>query len=447
MITRTRQTHHLFDHAQLFMLCIIMSCYQAVQQSGAEVLRSTLTDSQHRELSQVVVDCTASQQQVKRTLLSWCSKHRVGFHQCQILTTSVEKKCLSDSVVVFYGVEEIQVRLHFLTGSTRDEQLGNSVKKSIDVGNQVPVVPVPTFQKFLIHTEIVGVEKTGGNKIAQSRSMDNVGRMWSKSTHTGLRGVAPSKIEERDPWDAQVDFLLTNYITLVETFLHSFLKANNVVTELILGHTGFHYEKARALASVFADPRVETVCEIGFNAGHSMLNALLAREGIQIISFDLGEYWDVYSKYSYQLLQKSFPEQVTVVLGDSTSTVPKFIRERPDQKCNVIFIDGGHTKEVAAADIFNMAPMANRTFHRLIVDDADWGDVRVAWDEAVSHGYVQETGWVHSNYCREYDLDYIVDKSLGLEVPVLKPAKNSGPLNPEVLKSTGAMSFGSYMYI
>ena len=302
---------------------------------------------------------------------------------------------------------------------------------------------IPTFNSLLPHSQLISgnTEKP----VIISRSTIHVQQIWNQRTNMELRGAAPTNLDDRDIWDNQLDFLLTNYITLVESFLHTYLRTKNVQTELILGHTGFHYEKARGLASIYADPRVETVCEIGFNAGHSSLNALLAREGIQVISFDLGEYWDKYSQYSYELLQTSFPGQLTLVLGDSTETVPKFVSENPDYKCNILFIDGGHTHEVAEADILNMAPMANDPFHRVIVDDADWGDVRRAWDEAVQDTLVQEIGWIKSNYCLEYEMEYIEDTSLMMNIPVLTPAENSGPLNPEVLGSTGAIVVGTYV--
>ena len=235
--------------------------------------------------------------------------------------------------------------------------------------------------------------------------------------------------------------------------LHSYLHSKGVVVENILGNTGLYYEKARALAAMFADPRVETVCEIGFNAGHSALNALLAREGIQVVSFDLGQFWDTYGQYSYELLQHSFPNQLTLIMGDSTVTVPKFIRERPEQKCNIIFVDGGHDFETASADISNMAALANQTYHRLIVDDANWGEVRQAWDKAIDTGIVRETGWVHSNYCRHYNYDYVMDKNLGLSIPVLSPGANAIPNSPDLddlpegtwpIMPTGSMSFGKY---
>jgi hypothetical protein len=365
-----------------------------------------------------------------------------------LLINSVQTKCQNQETVVFYEVEKPKVQLYFLSEEEfKIEQFSNTNNK-VEQQSERIVTDFPTFNSLLVHSEIFGTDTTnGGQNIIVSRLLDDIQMIWSKSKYEVLRGGAPKKIDERDAWDAQIDFLFANYMSLVESFLHANLRANNVVIELqVEGNTAFHYEKTRALAGIFADPRVETVCEIGFNAGHSMMNALLAREGIQVLSFDLGEHWDTYSKFSYQLFQKSFPNQTTIILGDSTKTVPQFIRERPDQKCNVIFVDGGHTHEIAAADIFNMAPLANRTFHRLIVDDTDNNDVRGAWEEAVSNGFVQETGMLHSNYCLAYDLDYILDETFDLLIPVLKPAENSGPLNPNDLDSTGSMTFGEYSF-
>ncbi|CAM9373070.1 unnamed protein product, partial [Choristocarpus tenellus] len=48
--------------------------------------------------------------------------------------------------------------------------------------------------------------------------------------------------------------------------------------------------------------RVTTVCEVGFNAGHSALNWLLnSRPDTKVISFDLGEH--PYVGHAAQFLQ------------------------------------------------------------------------------------------------------------------------------------------------
>jgi predicted O-methyltransferase YrrM len=40
-------------------------------------------------------------------------------------------------------------------------------------------------------------------------------------------------------------------------------------------------------------------------------------------------------------------------LGDSRKTVPTYLQQNPDTKFDVIFIDGGHSYEIANADMEN----------------------------------------------------------------------------------------------
>ena len=85
-------------------------------------------------------------------------------------------------------------------------------------------------------------------------------------------------------------FAHKRYLESAELLLHEYLRLKGQDITQIEGNTGIEVGKVRALASIFADPRVETVCEIGFNAGHSALNALLVNDGLRVLSFDLGEH-------------------------------------------------------------------------------------------------------------------------------------------------------------
>ena len=440
---------------QTWMPIIWLVSLLSTQQSTSKVVR------RYGKKQLQIVDCTVS---IEKTLLPWCSSKQLGYTECLSHIDTVQQACRHQHTVTFAAVETMAIKLQAKAVAVAEGSTGSNGSYHWDKlfasgsgpsnlhhqnNHQQFPAAIPTFHSLLVNTLIQGTVPTSNqnqNPITLSRSQQDTALIWDKRKHDKLRGAAPTNMEDRDGWDAHVDFLLTNYVSLIETFLHAYLRTQHVQTELVLGHTGFHYEKARSLIHIFADPRVETVCEIGFNAGHSALNALLARTGIQVISFDLGEYWDAYSKHSYQLLNTSFPNQLDIVLGDSTVTVPQFVRDRPDVKCNVIFVDGGHTKEVAAADIFNMAPLANRSFHRLVVDDYDWLPVREAFEDAVKHRFVKETGVIESNYCSSYDLANLRDATFGLTVPVLSRGENSGPANPEVLSAQGGMVIGEYTF-
>lgn len=93
----------------------------------------------------------------------------------------------------------------------------------------------------------------------------------------------------------------------------------------------------------------------------------------------------LYTAAAINAVSTHFPNRtVSLVTGDSTLSVPNFVCMQPSEgpKYNLIFIDGGHTYDVALADIVNMRALANRTYHTVIIDDGRSADVRAAWDYA-----------------------------------------------------------------
>lgn len=91
------------------------------------------------------------------------------------------------------------------------------------------------------------------------------------------------------------------------------------------------------------------IIEIGFNAGHSTLLLLLASPTSKIALFDYGSH--PYSKLCFDYLNKTFPDRLSLHVGDSMDTLPK--HKSPEIKCDFIHIDGGHTKNVVVSDILN----------------------------------------------------------------------------------------------
>ena len=78
------------------------------------------------------------------------------------------------------------------------------------------------------------------------------------------------------------------------------------------------------------------------------------------------------------------------MLGDSTVTVPAV---EPAPNCHFIFIDGGHTEEVAAKDLRNFQRYADTTLGTVVVvDDIQDPAVLAAWDAAERDGIVAHDG-------------------------------------------------------
>mmetsp|Transcript_3649 Transcript_3649/g.7982 ORF Transcript_3649/g.7982 Transcript_3649/m.7982 type:complete len:259 (+) Transcript_3649:81-857(+) len=147
-------------------------------------------------------------------------------------------------------------------------------------------------------------------------------------------------------------------------------------------------EKAMSMYyHVARGPTVKTICEVGFNAGHSAAIFLNANPEAVVYSFDIAQF--PYTRGNLQLMEELFPGRFHYILGPSATTVAEFHRQNPDIRCDVISVDGDHSTEGTYADLANFRELASCR-NWVLMDDAGWNSTNTAWQKAKDDGILTQ---------------------------------------------------------
>ncbi|KAF0689881.1 Aste57867_18702 [Aphanomyces stellatus] len=163
------------------------------------------------------------------------------------------------------------------------------------------------------------------------------------------------------------------------------------------GHTSLFPTSERILRSLVSESTtIRRAMQIGFNAGHSAMTLLSANSEMHLTSFDLVEH--AYVSKAAAFVDAAFPGRHVLIAGDSTVTIPAYVTDEP---FDFIFVDGGHSLEVATADLANCLRLA-RAGTIVVMDDvvgtpnSTWTyGPTVAWNQAIGAGAVVELGRVN----------------------------------------------------
>lgn len=166
--------------------------------------------------------------------------------------------------------------------------------------------------------------------------------------------------------------------TELNAALHPFLLRDGFVTQSP-AEVQLFFESAK-------QDWVQTICEIGFNAGHGAMLFLQANPKAVVYSFDLA--LNEYTEPAAQVLEKRFPGRFNLVAGESSATLPRFAKEHPNLRCDLSVVDGGHDEKTVASDLANLRALANPAHHVVYVLDTpcnmDWCKGRTAAFDAAA---------------------------------------------------------------
>lgn len=155
-----------------------------------------------------------------------------------------------------------------------------------------------------------------------------------------------------------------------------------------LGEGTISQVQAEWLGSLVAGRGPMKIAETGFGIGWSAWAFLAANPETTVVSFDIGEHAAVHQAKA--VIDKHFPGRHTLIVGNSTETVPAYLATHAND-FDLVFIDGGHDYVSASSDLANFAsPGRIVAFDDLVGMDWAVGGVK-AWDEATSpDGFVEQ---------------------------------------------------------
>lgn len=132
------------------------------------------------------------------------------------------------------------------------------------------------------------------------------------------------------------------------------------------------------------------ICEIGVNAGHSLLFMLEQNPTAEYFLFDLGNHG--YTGPCLDYIRTQYPDtKIHIVYGDSKETIPNFIMNNKDLigTFDLIHIDGGHRIFEVASDFYNCRYLSSED-GLSIFDDYNYSNIKEFINNRVSIGTITE---------------------------------------------------------
>lgn len=122
-------------------------------------------------------------------------------------------------------------------------------------------------------------------------------------------------------------------------------------------------------------PEIRKIAEVGFNAGHTSEIFLDFAPQAQLVSFDINMH--EYTNIGVAFMEMKYRDRFRFVEGNSRYTIPKYFKVYPEEKFDLIYIDGCHLFGACLDDIFHFKSLAHKN-SILWIDDFNFPEVERA---------------------------------------------------------------------
>jgi predicted O-methyltransferase YrrM len=143
------------------------------------------------------------------------------------------------------------------------------------------------------------------------------------------------------------------------------------------------------------------ICEIGVNAGHSLLLMVSVNPTAEYLIFDLGGH--AYTRPCVEYIKNAYPStKITEVYGDSNVTLKNYIESNELHTFDLIHIDGGHETKTVEND-FTCTQELLKKGGVVVFDDYNYHNIKEVVDYYRDRGIISE----YKTDMVETDLHYI----------------------------------------
>jgi len=160
-----------------------------------------------------------------------------------------------------------------------------------------------------------------------------------------------------------------------------------------------HKEKIFNLQSLVKNKK--NICEIGFNAGHSLLLMIDSNPDADYQIFDLGEH--KYARPCLKYIKTAFPNtKINCVFGDSKKTLKDYFESNNKDIFDFFHVDGGHGIDEVESD-FYYSSLLTKTNSVILFDDYNHKVIKKFLNKKINENKINEI----ENYIKtKYHLAY-----------------------------------------